>query len=484
MISPLPRIWRRAPIAALFALGPALAPAVRLDAQSTPPRPLRSTIFAPDSDRIRTNSNGTISRSIVDTLTPTLSKLEMHETTLAPGNSPHAPHRHAHEEVIFIKRGTLEVLQENVTRRAGPGSVVFMASNERHGVKNVGTTPASYLVIRYDPHDMPADAGPAYTAAGAAQAVLRALPDSTRAVAAFPFDTSERSNWFFIPLDRKGLTLKRMSAGMRPLVDTLLRTALSPSGFATAKGIMHHEGILGAIEAGMTFAPGVTRNVRDSTKYYVSVFGTPSPDSAWGWRVEGHHLSVNYTGAGAEGQVVAPLFMGSNPARVMSGPSQGLRLLAAEEDVGRELVLMLSPERRARAIFSDTAFGEMVTRNDPKARPLVAEGLRAGDMSPSEQAVLRRLVDVYAGRMPGAARQHALKDIDDAGFAELRFGWAGATAVGAPHYYRIHGPTVLVEYDNVQTNANHIHTVWRDLRHDFGGDLLGAHYKKHPHVRK
>jgi hypothetical protein len=310
-------------------------------------------------------------------------------------------------------------------------------------------------------------------------ALARVIPDSTRPVATFAFDTTERSNWFYVPLDRRGLTLARMSPEARALVDTLLLSGLSPSGFATAKNIMRHEAILHDIEA--AGPPEGRRNVRDSSKYYLSLFGTPDQSDVWGWRVEGHHLSVNFTGIGGSTQVVSPLFMGANPAKVLSGPRAGLRILAAEEDAARALVLMLDDARRRVAIFSDTAFVEIETRNDPKARSLGKEGLRAADMSAPERAQLRRLVDVYANRMSAAARAHAMRDIDDGGFGELRFAWAGGTAVGQAHYYRIHGPTILIEYDNQQTNANHIHTVWRDLRHDFGGDLLADHYRKHKH---
>ncbi|MDB4882999.1 MAG: hypothetical protein JWL95_1765 [Gemmatimonadetes bacterium] len=316
-------------------------------------------------------------------------------------------------------------------------------------------------------------------AAKVVHTLLGAIPDSTRAVASFPFDSSERSHWFYVPLDRQGLTLARMSPAARALVDTLLLTGLSPSGFATAKNIMRHEAILGALEA--AGPPEGRRNVRDSSKYYLSVFGSPDASDVWGWRVEGHHLSVNYTGIGASAQVVSPLFMGANPARVPSGPHAGLRILAAEEDVARALVTMLDDRRRKIAVFSDTAFVEIETRNDPKARPLNAEGLRASDMTAPERAQLRKLIDVYANRMSATARAHAMRDIDDGGFDALRFAWAGSTAVGQAHYYRIHGPTVLIEYDNQQTNANHIHTIWRDLRHDFGGDLLAEHYQKHEH---
>ena len=324
------------------------------------------------------------------------------------------------------------------------------------------------------------DSGATTPAVAAARAALRSLPDSIRSGATFSFDSSERSSWYYVPLDRKGVTLARMSADARARVDSLLLTGLSPRGFGTAKSIMRHESILHDIEA--AGPPEGRRFVRDSNKYYLSVFGDPDASAAWGWRVEGHHLSVNYTGIGRSAQVVSPVFFGANPAKVLSGPHAGLRILAAEEDLARELVKMLDPEQRVVAIFSDTALVEMETRNDPKARALRTEGLRAADMSAPQRAQLRRLVDHYAGRVSATARAHALRDLEDGGFGELRFAWAGGTEVGQAHYYRIHGPTILVEYDNQQTNANHIHTVWRDLRHDFGGDLLAEHYRTHKHA--
>ena len=445
--------------------------------------PLRSAVFPADSARSRTSSATSSQRSIVDTLTATLAKLELHETTVPAGMASHPPHRHAHEELLVVRTGVMEVLQGTVTRRAGPGSVVFMASNELHGLKNPGPGPVSYLVIRIDPHDLPpsAPSSTAPPASAAATALLGALTDVDQAVARFPFDTSERQNWFFVPTDRKGLTLGRMPAAARPLVDSLLLSGLSGTGLASAHAIMHHEGILGVLEAGDNAIPAASRRVRDSTKYYVSVFGKPNADSAWGWRVEGHHLSVNYTGVGRDTQVVAPLFMGANPARVPSGPSKGLRLFAAEEDLARALVLMLDDASRTAAIFADTAYEEIITRNDPRVKPLAREGLRVGTMAPAVRAQFRRLLDVYLARLAPSARAHAQRDIDDGGFDELRFAWGGSTKAGDAHYYRIHGPTILVEYDNRQTNANHVHTVWRDLRHDFGGDLLADHYKRHGH---
>ena len=250
----------------------------------------------------------------------------------------------------------------SVMRRAGAGALVLIALLAPRAL--VGQSAADRRATT------PADV--------AARAALRALPDSTRAGATFSFDSTERSNWFYVPIDRKGVTLGRMTAEARARVDSLLLSGLSSRGFATAKSIMRHEAILHDIEA--AGPPEARRFVRDSNKYYLSVFGEPDASTAWGWRVEGHHLSVNYTGIGRDAQVVSPVFFGANPAKVLSGPHAGLRILAAEEDLARELVKMLDAKQRAVAVFSDTALVEIETRNDPKARTLKSEGLRAADM--------------------------------------------------------------------------------------------------------
>ena len=312
----------------------------------------------------------------------------------------------------------------------------------------------------------------------AARAFLGVVHDSVRSVAAFPFDSPERRNWIFVPHARTGLPLKRMGPQERAASDALLRTALSGSGYAKAMGIVRHEATLRALER----EAGV-RNYqrRDPELYYTWIFGVPHPDSAWGWRFEGHHLSVNVTQVRGSTQIVAPLFMGANPARVPSGPEMGLRLLAQEEDLARELLATLTPPQRARTILADSTFGDIVTRNDPEVGPLPQQGLSAAEMTPEQRTQLRRLLEVYAERMTEDAAREQLHRIAEAGFDQLRFAWAGSEEIGEAHYYRIHGPTVLVEYDNTQNDANHIHTVWRDLQNDFGRDLLREHYTRHRH---
>ena len=323
----------------------------------------------------------------------------------------------------------------------------------------------------------------AVAAAAAARGLLDALPDSARATATRPFEHPQRTEFYFVPTPHFGLPLWQMNEPQQGRVQELLRTALGPEGLTKARGIIANEPVLGALEAERRAQgrPGVPNWRRDSTLYYTLVFGTPAPDSVWGWRFEGHHLSVNVTRVGREPQVVAPVFMGANPARVPSGPKAGSRLLAAEEDEARALIKMLSAERRARAIFAAQALPEIVTNNDPTVKPMEFQGLPASEMSDAERAQLRRLLAVYAARLTPAAARDQLERIERAGFGRVHFGWAGGVESGDPHYYRIHGPTVLVEYDDTQNDANHIHTVWRDLERDFGGDLLRAHYAKHRH---
>jgi hypothetical protein len=304
-----------------------------------------------------------------------------------------------------------------------------------------------------------------------ARAFLSTLSAKQRAAASFPFDDPERTRWAYVPQDRVGLPLKDMDAKQRAAAFGVLGTGLSERGTGLARGVIELEGTLGALEGAVSGLLGQ----RDPERYYLALFAGPGGAQPWGWRFEGHHLSVNVTDLGPHGQIVAPLFMGANPARVPSGPKQGLRLLAAEEDLAFELLQMLDPGQRARATIAGQTFGDIVTRSDPTVRPMAVAGLPAAEMTDAQQRQLRRLLEVYAGRMADSSAAGQLRRIEAAGFGRLHFAWAGAHQPGQPHYYRIHGPTVLVEYDNSQGGANHIHTVWRDLENDFGGDLLRRH---------
>ncbi|HEY0038958.1 MAG TPA: DUF3500 domain-containing protein [Longimicrobium sp.] len=313
---------------------------------------------------------------------------------------------------------------------------------------------------------------------GTARTFLSTLNDGQRAVASFPFDDADRTGWAYVPQRRTGIPLQVMDDEQRAAAFELLGTGLSERGTRLARGIIELEGILRELEgaAGSLLGPR-----RDPELYYLALFAGPGGTHPWGWRFEGHHLSVNVTDLGPHGQIVAPLFLGANPARVPSGPTQGHRLLAGEEDLAFELLRMLDPRQRARATIAGQTFGDIVTRNVPVVKPMAFAGLPAAEMTIAQQRQLRRLLELYAGRMADSSAARQLQRIDRAGFERLHFAWAGAHQPREPHYYRIHGPTVLVEYDNSQGGANHIHTVWRDLENDFGGDLLRRHYARQPH---
>ena len=311
-----------------------------------------------------------------------------------------------------------------------------------------------------------------------ARSFLSTLNERQRAVASFAFDDPERTRWAYVPQRRSGLPVGAMNAEQRAAAFTVLGTGLSERGTRLAHGIIELEGTLRELEGAVSSLFGPRR---DPELYYLALFVGPGGTHPWGWRFEGHHLSVNVTDLGPHGQIVAPLFMGANPARVPSGPKEGLRLLAAEEDLAFELLQMLDPQQRARATIAAQTFGDIVTRNDPTVRPVAFAGLPAADMTIGQQRHLRRLLEVYAGRMADSSAHRQLQRINAVGFERLHFAWAGAHQPRRPHYYRIHGPTVLVEYDNSQGSANHIHTVWRDLENDFGGDLLRRHYARQPH---
>jgi hypothetical protein len=313
---------------------------------------------------------------------------------------------------------------------------------------------------------------------GTARTFLSTLDDRQRAAASFPFDDPERTWWVYVPQRRTGIPLRAMDAGQRAAAFELVGTGLSERGTGLARGIIELEGILRDLEGGRSW--GIQR---DPELYYLSLFTGPGGAHPWGWSFEGHHLSVNVTDLGPHGQIVAPLFMGADPARVPSGPREGTRLLAAEEDLAFELLHMLDPAQRARATIAAQTFGEILTRSVPVVGPMEFAGLPSAEMTAAQQRQLRRLLQLYAGRMADSSASRQLRRIEEAGFERLHFAWAGAHQPGEPHYYRVHGPTVLVEYDNTQDGANHIHTVWRDLENDFGGDLLRRHYARQPHRR-
>jgi hypothetical protein len=319
--------------------------------------------------------------------------------------------------------------------------------------------------------------------ASAANAFLASLTPEQRQKAAFAFASDERTRWHFIPTEtfpRNGLTLKEMSAPQRALAHDLLKAGLSQRGYMTATDIMTLETLLGEMEATARGGRGGGL-VRDSERYFFSIFGTPSVRETWGWRLEGHHISLHFTIVNGTLVAGAPAFFGVNPAEVRAGLKTGMRILAAEEDAARDLMQALDSARRTQAIISTAAPNDMLTMNNMKIDPLTPVGIAASAMTPAQRALLMKVVDVYAGFMADDIAAARMAKIKAAGEDKVTFAWAGSLERGQRHYYRVQGPTFLIEYDNTQNNANHIHSIWRDFAGDFGADLLRAHVGGTPH---
>jgi len=301
-----------------------------------------------------------------------------------------------------------------------------------------------------------------------AKAWLASLSPEQRGIARIDLTNAERENWHYIPKPREGLPLAKMNPEQRQLARALLASGLSQHGLLQADAVIALERVLRAIE---------NSDHRDETLYYFTVFGTPATGEPWGWRVEGHHLSVNFTIAG--GRVSAtPNFVGANPAEVREGPQAGQRVLAAEEDLGRAFVQSLDEKQRAQAIVSAKAPGDILTRNDHIAKPPEPAGLGLAAMTPAQQSKFKELVALYANRLRPEVAEAELRKIADTGWERLSFAWAGGLQPGEGHYYRIQSPDFVIEYDNTQNHANHVHTVWRVFAGDFGRDLLQEHYRE------
>jgi len=306
----------------------------------------------------------------------------------------------------------------------------------------------------------------------AANAWLATLTPELRKDAVRPFDDADRTDWHFTPRSRKGVSLKRMDAKQREAVHALLKRALSAAGHAKVVNIIELELVLREIE---TFGA----LLRDAEKYHLTVYGQPDAKARWGWRFEGHHLSLNFTLAGDRLVVDTPSFLGANPAHVKTGPKAGLRVLKHEEDLARELLASFSAEQRRVAVYDTRTYGDIVTGAQESVDPLAPVGLSAAQMTDAQKALLLKLISEYANTFePGlaAARMQRVRDEKSGGVEAIRFGWTGSTERGNPHYYRIQGPLFLIEYDSSQNSGNHIHTVWRDFKGDFGKDLLREHY--------
>ncbi len=311
---------------------------------------------------------------------------------------------------------------------------------------------------------------PLATAAGK---FLASLDEGQKSKAALPFTDDERENYRYTPRTRAGLPFKEMSPTQRETAMDLVSAAMSEKGNLKIQQIISLEGILAEMEN--------NPQMRDPENYYVAVFGEPGDPKGWAWRLEGHHISVNITMVAGKGISVTPSFLGSNPGEVRAGKSKGLRALAAEEDLARTLVNALLAADHKDVIFSEKPPREILSGESRTVTALDPVGILASEMTESQRNALHSLISEYTGRYRAEIAATDIDKMKAAGMDKIRFGWAGGTQPGEAYYYRIQGPTFLMESANVQNDANHIHAAWRDFSGDFGRDLLHEHYSSGDH---
>jgi hypothetical protein len=311
------------------------------------------------------------------------------------------------------------------------------------------------------------------TMLSAANAFLASLTPEQKKQATFAYDADERMHWNFIPdeaFPRNGLPIKDMTEPQRKLAMALLQSGLSARGYQTYTSIMALENILRAIEGGQRFK-------RDPEAHRFSIFGTPDAKGTWGWRVEGHHISLNLTIAAGKAIAATPAFFGSNPGEVKNGPRKGVRVLGNDEEMGRAIVKSMTDDQKAVTIWTKDAPKEMILVPKEKIRPLTPAGIAWDKLNPKQQEALWVLIEEYANRLRGELAGQDLEKAEKAGKDKISFAWAGGLERGEPHYYRVQGPTFVIEYDNVQNGANHVHSVWHDPASNFGEDILRLHHQ-------
>lgn len=341
------------------------------------------------------------------------------------------------------------------------------------GVRNVIWMGIAVLLTALAFGALSAGPGKPKTVREAIVAWLKSLDSGQKGKAQHAFESEERFNWHFIPRERQGLSYKSMTPAQREAALDILRAATSDRGYRKIETIRSLEEVLKEIEKG-------SGPVRDPENYYFSVFGTPADKGVWGWRYEGHHISLQWTII--DGKVISstPQMLGSNPAEVRQGPRSGTRALAAEEDLAYALLETLSDDQRQAAVLSETAPPDILTAASRKAAIQQDLGLSYAAMTPSQRSVLAELIREHASVQREDVAKKRWQALSKAGMETIKFAWMGSLKRGGPHYYRIQGKTFLIELDNTQNNANHIHAVWRDFEGDFGVDLLEQHYRTAP----
>lgn len=318
--------------------------------------------------------------------------------------------------------------------------------------------------------------GQTQSLASLANEFLNLLPASAKEKTLFEFRSEEQFNMNYVPISRKGPTFHDFNDEQKNAALKLLKACLSDEGFRKASEIMNLERILIKIENNRSKMPDGSP-MRDPLNYHFCIFGQPSESGPWGWRFEGHHLSLNFTSNKNKIVAATPSFMGSNPGIYEGEDGNKLQVLKKETELGFALVTALSANQLKMARFSDTAPREIITGNKRKVQSLEPKGILFSDLTQEQQSIFNELLHVYIDNYQFGFANDLKEKINKAGIENLSFAWAGGLKSGEGHYYRIQGPMLLIEYDNTQNGANHVHSIVRDLTNDYAEDVLKAHYK-------
>lgn len=312
-------------------------------------------------------------------------------------------------------------------------------------------------------------------ATNVADEFINSLSLSQKQKAVVEFNDPDRTRWHYFPsamYEREGISLKELNSIQKELVHKLLQSYLSKEGYTKTTDVIEVEEILENLTGSTT--------TRDPELYYIAFYGKPSGEKPWGWSLEGHHLSLNFTIDG-DNITYVPIFYGANPAVVNSGPHKGRRFLRDEEDIALKLINSFSGNQQLKAIFSTSALRDIVSGNESQIDPIKTEGIPMTEMDDEQQMILFDLIREYISSMPKELAEVRMQNIRSEEKQNIYFAWAGATKLKEPHYYRVQGKTFLIELDNTQNNANHIHSVWRDFDGDFGRNLIKEHYEGSHH---
>lgn len=298
----------------------------------------------------------------------------------------------------------------------------------------------------------------------AATSFLKALTEEQREQATFSFDDPERLNWHFIPRERKGMGLWDLDGKALSAAESFVATGLTAAGYAKTLEVRSLEEVLYLFEGG---DEAERRLKRHPHRYYISVFGDPAGDELWGWRFEGHHLSLNYTVQ--QGRILSstPEFFGANPGVIDAGPGRQLRVLGRREELARSILKAAAADQQEKIHISTEAPRDIRAAGATQAESGQPDGVAFSEFSTEQQSLLKQLISEYLAAMPASVTRQRLKEINDAGMDKIHFAWWGGTELNEPHHYVVQGPTFIIEYNNTQNQANHVHSIWRNLNGDF-----------------